>query len=120
MYRPLIFIKKALPPARQDGTQTDCFRSKGCVRASASDQAKSERLATMAEIANDSRNAASWLSWLSATKWLSSYRSAWPSGDLAAGVTLAAYAIPVSLAYATLAGLPPQVGVYGYLLGGLG
>ena len=35
-------------------------------------------------------------------------------------MTLAAYAIPVSLAYATLAGLPPQVGVYGYLLGGLG
>lgn len=37
-----------------------------------------------------------------------------------AGITLAAYAIPVSLAYAALAGLPPQVGVYGYLLGGLG
>src|SRR5260221_3244327 len=36
------------------------------------------------------------------------------------GVTLAAYAIPVALAYATLAGLPPQVGAYGYLLGGLG
>jgi high affinity sulfate transporter 1 len=35
-------------------------------------------------------------------------------------VTLAAYAIPVSLAYAGLAGLPPQAGVYGYLLGGLG
>ena len=31
-----------------------------------------------------------------------------------------AYAIPVSLAYAGLAGLPPQVGIYGYLLGGLG
>src|SRR3954453_13190539 len=30
--------------------------------------------------------------------------------DLVAGVTLAAYAIPVSLAYATLAGLPAQVG----------
>ena len=42
------------------------------------------------------------------------------SSDLVAGVTLAAYAIPVSLAYATLAGLPPQVGVYGYLMGGLG
>lgn len=40
--------------------------------------------------------------------------------DLVAGVTLAAYAIPVSLAYASLAGLPPQVGVYGYLMGGLG
>jgi high affinity sulfate transporter 1 len=33
---------------------------------------------------------------------------------------LAAYAIPVSLAYAGLAGLPPQVGIYGYMLGGLG
>jgi SulP family sulfate permease len=41
-------------------------------------------------------------------------------GDVVAGVTLAAYALPVSLAYATLAGLPPQVGVYGYLAGGLG
>ncbi|HSV21832.1 MAG TPA: SulP family inorganic anion transporter, partial [Xanthobacteraceae bacterium] len=40
--------------------------------------------------------------------------------DVVAGVTLAAYAIPVSLAYAGLAGLPPHVGVYGYLLGGLG
>jgi sulfate permease, SulP family len=35
-------------------------------------------------------------------------------------VTLAAYAIPVSLAYAGLAGLPSQVGLYGYLLGGVG
>ena len=41
-------------------------------------------------------------------------------GDVVAGVTVAAYAIPVSLAYAGLAGLPPPVGVYGYLLGGLG
>jgi len=43
-----------------------------------------------------------------------------PIKDLIAGITLAAYAIPVSLAYATLAGLPPQVGLYGYLMGGLG
>ncbi len=42
------------------------------------------------------------------------------ASDLLAGITLAAYAIPVSLAYATLAGLPPQVGLYGYLMGGLG
>jgi high affinity sulfate transporter 1 len=48
------------------------------------------------------------------------YNAAWLPGDAVAGVTLAAYAIPVSLAYANLAGLPPQVGVYGYLLGGLG
>ncbi|MGC1411327.1 MAG: SulP family inorganic anion transporter [Acetobacteraceae bacterium] len=48
------------------------------------------------------------------------YSASWLSSDLVAGITLAAYAIPVSLAYATLAGLPPQVGVYGYLMGGLG
>ena len=52
--------------------------------------------------------------------WLSQYRGSWLPADIVAGVTLAAYAIPVSLAYAGLAGLPPQVGVYGYLLGGLG
>jgi high affinity sulfate transporter 1 len=53
-------------------------------------------------------------------RWLGEYRVAWLRGDIVAGITLAAYAIPVSLAYATLADLPPQVGVYGYLLGGLG
>ncbi|MBX9748361.1 MAG: SulP family inorganic anion transporter [Roseococcus sp.] len=52
--------------------------------------------------------------------WLREYRSAWLRGDLVAGLTLAAYGLPVALAYATLAGLPPQVGVYGYMLGGLG
>src|SRR6476646_3278872 len=53
-------------------------------------------------------------------RWLAEYRTGWLTGDVVAGVTLAAYAIPVSLAYAGLAGLPPQIGVYGYLLGGLG
>jgi high affinity sulfate transporter 1 len=52
--------------------------------------------------------------------WLAHYQIAWLSSDFIAGITLAAYAIPVALAYATLAGLPPQVGIYGYLLGGLG
>src|SRR5713101_3777361 len=52
--------------------------------------------------------------------WLANYRLAWLPSDAIAGITLAAYAIPVSLAYAGLAGLPPQVGLYGYLLGGVG
>lgn len=52
--------------------------------------------------------------------WLFGYRREWLPADLIAGVTLAAYAIPVSLAYAGLAGLPPQVGIFGYMLGGLG
>jgi sulfate permease, SulP family len=66
------------------------------------------------------RNRPTWLWHIPAARWLAEYRVAWLRGDVVAGVTLAAYAIPVSLAYAGLAGLPPQVGVYGYLLGGLG
>src|SRR5579859_4881332 len=53
-------------------------------------------------------------------RWLPNYKLAWLPADFVAGLTLAAYAVRVSLAYASLAGLPPQVGVYGYLLGGLG
>jgi sulfate permease, SulP family len=67
-----------------------------------------------------SRDGRSFLSVLPPARWLAEYRAAWLPADAVAGVTLAAYAIPVSLAYAGLAGLPPQVGVYGYLLGGLG
>ena len=48
-----------------------------------------------------------------------SSRSEWLLADALAGITLAAYAVPVALAYATLAGLPPVVGIYGYMLGGL-
>lgn len=53
-------------------------------------------------------------------QWLAEYRASWLRPDIIAGVTLAAYAIPVSLAYAALAGLPPQIGIYGYMLGGIG
>jgi high affinity sulfate transporter 1 len=52
-------------------------------------------------------------------QWLPAYRARWLPSDIVAGVTLAAYAIPVSMAYATLAGLPPYLGIYCYLLGGL-
>ncbi|MEA3084535.1 MAG: sulfate permease, SulP family [Paraburkholderia sp.] len=52
-------------------------------------------------------------------QWLAAYRPQWLAHDAIAGVTLAAYGIPVSLAYASLAGLPPQYGIYCYLVGGL-
>jgi high affinity sulfate transporter 1 len=52
-------------------------------------------------------------------QWLQHYEPSWFVGDLIAGITLAAYAIPVALAYATLAGLPPHYGVYCYLVGGI-
>ena len=63
---------------------------------------------------------AGWIGVFPPLTWLAEYRLSWLRYDTIAGVTLAAYAIPVSLAYAGLAGLPPQVGIYGYLLGGLG
>jgi sulfate permease, SulP family len=52
-------------------------------------------------------------------RWLPRYRAAWLGRDALAGITLAAYAIPVSLAYASLAGLPPQAGIYCYLVAGI-
>src|SRR5512140_3402006 len=61
-----------------------------------------------------------WFRHVPAARWLADYRVEWLASDAIAGATLAAYAIPVSLAYAGLAGLPPQAGIYGYLLGGLG
>jgi len=51
--------------------------------------------------------------------WLPRYQGSWLKYDLIAGFTLAAYAVPVAMAYASLAGLPPHVGLYCYLLGGL-
>jgi high affinity sulfate transporter 1 len=51
-------------------------------------------------------------------QWLPRYQAAWLKDDTVAGITLAAYAIPVALAYATLAGLPPQYGIYCYLVAG--
>jgi high affinity sulfate transporter 1 len=51
--------------------------------------------------------------------WLPGYRRAWLQADLLAGLTLAAYAVPVALAYASLAGLPAEAGLYGYMFGGV-
>src|SRR5260221_2498933 len=44
--------------------------------------------------------------------WLSGYRKEWARPDIVAGLTVAAVVIPKALAYATIAGLPVQVGLY--------
>lgn len=51
--------------------------------------------------------------------WLPRYQTVWLWPDLIAGVTLAAYAVPVAMAYATLAGLSPQAGLYSYIFSGV-
>ncbi len=43
---------------------------------------------------------------------LTSYRKAWLRPDVVAGLTTAAVVIPKAMAYATIAGLPVQVGLY--------
>ncbi len=60
-----------------------------------------------------------WSRLIPARQWLAAYQLAWLRADLFAGLTLAAYAVPVSLAYASLAGLPAQMGLCCYLFGGL-
>lgn len=60
-----------------------------------------------------------WRTLLPSAGWLAGYSPRWLKADVVAGMTLAAYAIPVSMAYASLAGLPPHYGIYCYLLGGL-
>jgi high affinity sulfate transporter 1 len=50
---------------------------------------------------------------------LRDYRRDWLRGDVVAGVVLAAYLLPASLGDASLAGLPPEAGLYSCLFAGL-
>ena len=52
-------------------------------------------------------------------EWLSGYSAARLAPDAIAGVSLAAFVIPESLAYASLAGLPPVSGLYCYFAAGV-
>jgi hypothetical protein len=54
-----------------------------------------------------------------ARAWLATYDRTWLRGDVMAGITLAAYLLPSAIGDASLAGLPPQAGLYACLFGGL-
>src|SRR3954468_18684935 len=58
-------------------------------------------------------------SFLPIIKWLPLYQSNFFKWDLIAGVTLAFFVLPESMAYATLAGLPTYFGIYCCLAAGL-
>jgi high affinity sulfate transporter 1 len=55
-------------------------------------------------------------SWAPGLATLREYRRPWLRGDLVAGITVAAYAVPQVMAYAELAGLPPVVGLYAIMV----
>lgn len=50
--------------------------------------------------------------YLTIVNWLPNYEKKWLSSDLIAGTTLAAFTIPEAIAYAGLAGVPPEAGLY--------
>jgi len=53
------------------------------------------------------------------TEWLPQYQLKFLQWDMIAGITLASFVLPESMAYATLAGVPTYFGIYCCLIGGL-
>jgi MFS superfamily sulfate permease-like transporter len=49
---------------------------------------------------------------LPVTGWLPGYERGWLTGDVLAGLTVWALLVPEALAYASIAGVPPQYGLY--------
>ncbi|NXT18862.1 S2611 protein, partial [Syrrhaptes paradoxus] len=58
-----------------------------------------------------------WGTWLPVLRWLPRYSVAWLRLDVLAGVTVGLTAVPQALAYAEVAGLPPQYGLYSSFMG---
>jgi high affinity sulfate transporter 1 len=56
---------------------------------------------------------------LAAREWVPGYKREWLRPDLIAGLTLATYLLPAGIGDASLAGLPPQAGLYACLFSGL-
>ncbi|KIW62478.1 hypothetical protein PV04_10651 [Phialophora macrospora] len=62
-----------------------------------------------------------WLDYLRSlfpfTHWIMRYNTQWLIGDLVAGITVGAVVVPQSMAYAKLAELPPEYGLYSSFMG---
>lgn len=54
--------------------------------------------------------------WIPLLRDLRQYRRKWLLNDLIAGLSVAAVQVPTAIAYATLAGFPPEVGLYASML----
>ena len=54
--------------------------------------------------------------WMPGLELLRTYQSDWVRTDLVAGLSVAAVALPIGIAYAQLAGFPPAVGIYSCIL----
>ena len=56
------------------------------------------------------------LTWIPGLRVARTYRREWLPRDVVAGVSVAAVALPIGIAYARLAGFPPVVGIYSCIL----
>jgi len=54
--------------------------------------------------------------WIPLLRDLRQYRREWLTRDVVAGLSVAAVQVPTAIAYATLAGFPPEVGLYASML----
>jgi MFS superfamily sulfate permease-like transporter len=50
--------------------------------------------------------------WIPALQWLPQYRASWLRLDALAGLTVVALLVPEGMAYAALAGVPPETAFY--------
>lgn len=74
--------------------------------------ASSQDVASSQKRMADARSGWALSRYLPALDWLRHYRQEYFAGDLMAGIVVAIMLVPQSMAYALLAGLPPQVGLY--------
>jgi MFS superfamily sulfate permease-like transporter len=49
--------------------------------------------------------------------WITSYQRAWLRDDAVSGIVVGLIMIPVAMAYAQMAGVPPQAGLYSAIVG---
>ena len=56
-------------------------------------------------------------SYIPVTQWTRSYNRDFLRPDVVAGITVGAFTIPEAIAFVTLAGLPPEVGLYSAMVG---
>src|SRR5262245_30812732 len=54
--------------------------------------------------------------WFSGIEVIRTYKREWFARDFVAGLSIAAVALPIGIAYAQLAGFPPVVGIYSCIL----
>ena len=73
-------------------------------------------MATPTQVADNPNSGIQWRDYLPFLDWLVHYDPRNLSGDVIAGLIVAVMLVPQSMAYAMLAGLPPQIGLYASIL----